>query len=84
MIQKVEVISGCIACKNCENICPSVFRVAPTSQVISQNYEGKESEILQAEALCPVNVIKVAQDSSLTLKFKTAQLQEKNGSRVIF
>ena len=59
MIQKVEVIPGCISCRNCETVCPSIFRVAPKSKVISQNFIGHESEILVAEALCPVNVIQV-------------------------
>jgi len=59
MIQKVEVIPGCISCRSCETVCPSIFHVSPKSKVISHDYDGKESEILQAEAMCPVNVIKV-------------------------
>jgi hypothetical protein len=33
--------------------------VSPKSKVISNNYEGKTTEIIQAELLCPVNVIQV-------------------------
>ena len=58
-IKDVKVIPGCISCRTCENVCPSVFKVDPKSRVITDSYEGKESEILQAEAMCPVNVIKV-------------------------
>ncbi len=78
MIQKVEVVSGCISCRNCENVCPSIFHVAPKSSVISHNYEGKESEILQAELMCPVNVIKVQKQGSFILSFKKAILQKKH------
>ena len=77
MIQKVEVISGCISCRNCENVCPSIFHVAPKSTVISHDYEGRESDILVAEALCPVNVIKVQKKGDFMLTFRSAVLQEK-------
>lgn len=54
-----------------------IFRVNPTSQVISRDFTGNESEILEAEALCPVNVIKVSQDGTLKLSFKQATLSRK-------
>jgi len=77
MIQKVEVIPGCISCRTCETVCPSIFHVSPTSKVISHEYDGKESEILQAEAMCPVNVIKVQKKWGITLQFRHAELREK-------
>ena len=58
-IKNVKVISWCISCKACENVAPAIFKVAPKSQVISHNYEEHQSEILQAEQICPVNVIQV-------------------------
>jgi len=79
MIKEVKVIPWCISCRNCENVCPSVFKVNPKSKVITDKYEWKESEILQAEAMCPVNVIKVKQAAgSVKISFKDATLVEKN------
>lgn len=77
MIQKVEVIPGCISCRTCETVCPSIFHVSPKSKVISHEYDGKESEILQAEAMCPVSVIKVQKKWWITLQFRHAELLEK-------
>ncbi|MCH8518820.1 ferredoxin [Candidatus Gracilibacteria bacterium] len=76
MIEKVEVIPGCISCRTCETVCPSIFHVSPKSKVISHNYEGKESEILQAEIMCPVNVIKVQKKGGITLNFQHATLSK--------
>lgn len=78
MIKNVQVIPGCISCRNCEMVCPKIFKVNPTSKVISHNYEWNESEILQAEAMCPVNVIKVDKKWDLKLTFKHARVKEKN------
>ncbi|MDD3793502.1 MAG: FAD-binding oxidoreductase [Candidatus Gracilibacteria bacterium] len=79
MIKKVEVIPGCISCRNCENICPQVFKVDPTSKVITNNFDGLDSEILQAELSCPVNVIKVENSSKdIKIGFKQAKVREKN------
>ncbi|NVP17824.1 ferredoxin [Candidatus Gracilibacteria bacterium] len=79
MIKKVEVIPGCISCRNCENICPQIFKVDPTSKVITNNFDGLDSEILQAEISCPVNVIKVENTSkNIKLGFKKAKVKEKN------
>ncbi|OIP53839.1 hypothetical protein AUK10_01915 [Candidatus Gracilibacteria bacterium CG2_30_37_12] len=77
MIKKVEVIKGCISCRNCETVCPNIFKVGKTSEVISHDYVGNESEILQAELMCPVNVIKVQKDGNFTLSFKEAILKDK-------
>jgi ferredoxin len=38
-IKNVEVIPGCISCRNCENTAPDTFKVAPRSKVISHDYE---------------------------------------------
>lgn len=77
MIKNVQVIPGCISCRNCEMVCPKIFKVDPTSKVISHEYEGNESEILQAEAMCPVQVIKVEKIWNLTLNFKKAKVLKK-------
>lgn len=69
-INNVQVIPGCISCRTCETICPSIFYVSPTSKVISHNFSGKEAEILQAEALCPVQVIKVEKTWNFQMKFQ--------------
>ena len=76
-INHVEVIPGCISCRTCETVCPSIFHVSPKSKVISHEYEWKESEILQAELMCPVNVIKVQKKWNIHLSFKEATLAEK-------
>ncbi len=76
-IKKVEVIPGCISCRNCENVCPDIFRVSPTSEIISHEYDGKEVEILQAEALCPVQVIKVKKTGSVKLRFQDGTILSK-------
>ena len=76
-IQHVEVIPGCISCRTCENVCPDIFHVSPKSKVISHDYSWKESEILQAELMCPVNVIKVDKKPGMSLSFKNAELVEK-------
>ena len=71
MIKYVKVIDWCIGCKNCEKICPTIFKVAPKSKVISNNFKWIESKILQAELMCPVNVIKVSKKTySNNLYFK--------------
>ncbi len=62
MIKNVKVVPWCISCRTCENLCPSVFKVNPKSKVITNDFEWKESEILQAELMCPVNVIKVEKE----------------------
>ena len=78
MIKEVKVIPWCISCRNCETICPSIFKVNPTSKVINHYYEWKESDILQAELMCPVNVIKVEKIWDFKLSFKEAIIKEKN------
>ena len=78
MIKEVKVIDWCISCRNCETVCPNIFKVSPTSKVISNNYEWNESEILQAELMCPVNVIKVKKDWNFQLSFKNAEVLNKN------
>jgi ferredoxin len=39
MIEKIHIEPGCISCRNCENIAPDTFKVAPKSQVLSDDYE---------------------------------------------
>ncbi len=58
-ITNVSVLPGCISCRNCESVCPAIFKVDPTSRVINRDYLPHAKEIFKAERLCPVNVIKV-------------------------
>jgi len=78
MIKEVKVIDWCISCRNCETVSPDIFKVNPTSKVISDEYEWKEAEILQAELMCPVNVIKVQKEWSFIMSFKSAEVKSKN------
>jgi ferredoxin-NADP reductase/ferredoxin len=77
MIEKIHIEPGCISCRNCENIAPDHFKVAPKSKVISNNYDWKTTEILQAELMCPVNVIKVKKAWNISITLKNAVLKEK-------
>lgn len=61
MIKLVVVEPGCISCGTCERICPKVFQVKGTSQVVSTDFSDEE-KLFDAEASCPVNVIKVLTD----------------------
>lgn len=59
MIEKVSIKPWCIACKNCESICPSTFKVNWKSMVINHNYKENIKKIIQARDMCPVKVIDV-------------------------
>lgn len=76
-IKKVEVIKWCISCRNCENISPDRFRVSPTSKVISNDFNWKEAEIITAELLCPVNVIKVEKTWKSMISLKNTEVLQK-------
>lgn len=78
MIKNIKIIKWCISCRNCETVCPKIFKVNPKSKVISNQFEWNESEILQAELMCPVNVIKVEKEWNFSINFKDAFLEEKN------
>lgn len=77
MIEKVQVKPGCISCRNCENIAPEIFKVAPKSKVITDNYNGQTTEIIQAELLCPVNVIQVKKTGNINISLQEARLIKK-------
>jgi len=77
MIKSVKVIPGCISCKNCESVCPEVFHVNPTSQVISDKFNVNAIKVLQAELMCPVQVIKVEKEWGFALQNKKATLVSK-------
>jgi len=76
-IKSAKVIPGCISCKNCENICPEIFKVDPTSQVISNKFNQNAIKLLMAEKMCPVNVIKVEKQGSYNLETPIAKLENK-------
>ena len=77
MIKSIKIESWCISCRNCETVCPKIFRVNPTSKVISNEFVGNETEILMAEAMCPVNVIKVEKKWTVNLNFKESEVFSK-------
>ena len=78
MIKKVYIKPGCISCGNCEAVCPKIFKVEGQSQVVNHEYSEVVQDILQAEAMCPVNVI-VAEKTSdeITLELSEAILFQK-------
>jgi ferredoxin len=58
-VEKVWIVEGCIACGLCEEICPAVFHLDDTANVVpGVNYSDYESEIKEAAESCPVEVIK--------------------------
>ena len=76
-ITGTKVISGCISCRNCENICPEIFKVDPKSQVISEKFNENAIKLLMAERMCPVNVIKVEKEGVFALDNPEANLISK-------
>ncbi|MDA9129071.1 ferredoxin [Candidatus Gracilibacteria bacterium] len=76
-ITSAKVIPGCISCKNCENICPEIFKVDPKSTVISDKFNQNALKLLMAEKMCPVNVIKVEKEGAYELNFSEATLKSK-------
>lgn len=78
MIKSVKILPGCIACHTCQSICPKIFQVHGTSQVVSRDFQAHEKTILQAEQMCPVHVIAVEKtEDSITDLFETAILKGK-------
>ncbi len=58
-ITKVWMEEGCIACGDCENICPEVFRVEDIAYVNDGvNFAEFSDKIKEAADDCPVEVIK--------------------------
>lgn len=76
-IKSAKVIPGCISCKNCENICPEIFKVDPTSHVISDKFNQNAIKLLMAEKMCPVSVIKVEKEGEYILDNLQATLISK-------
>jgi len=60
--RRIEIIPGCIVCKTCEYMAPTVFQVQEKAlQATVINSEPKESEIndvINAIRNCPEHVIK--------------------------
>lgn len=61
-VRWVTIIPWCIGCHNCEKICPLAFAVQWQSKVITDQFDGIEDQLLEAAAMCPVQVIKVDHD----------------------
>ena len=74
MIKNVKILPGCIACKTCEGVCPAIFRIEGTSQVVSRDFAQHEKAIFQARDMCPVNVIAVEADGEEISSFQDTTL----------
>lgn len=58
-INRVWIEEGCIACGNCEGICPEVFYVTDEAHVKEDvDFNEFEDGIQEAAESCPVDVIK--------------------------
>ena len=58
-IKKVWIEEGCIACGNCEQVAPKIFKVTDQSHVIDgAPINEYEKEIKEAAEECPAGVIK--------------------------
>ena len=78
MIKDVKIKKWCIQCKNCENICPNIFKVQKgSSTIIWWDYKEHLQKILQAESMCPVKVINVNKEWNVNFDLKSAKLEEK-------
>ena len=59
-ISKITIEEGCIVCGVCETVCPEVFKVNDTVEVLKESdLAANEAKIKEAAASCPVTVIKV-------------------------
>ena len=59
-IKRVFITPGCISCGTCEAVCPRVFKVKATAEVLPDAKPNDDNELVREAAdLCPVNVIKV-------------------------
>lgn len=57
-IKKVWIDEGCIACGNCEAVCPEVFYLTDFSNVKEDaDFSKYEKEIQEAADDCPAQVI---------------------------
>jgi len=62
IIKSVWMVEGCIACGDCEKICPEVFRVEDIAYVNEDvNYAEFTEKIKEAADDCPVEVIKYSE-----------------------
>ena len=59
-ISKVTIEEGCIACGVCEQVCPEVFKVNDTAEILKEaDLAANEEKIRESAGSCPVTVIKV-------------------------
>lgn len=75
-VRNVEVVAGCISCRTCESVCPSVFKVDPTSRVINRDFLEHAKEIFLAAKLCPVQVIKVEKEAEAEVELDRATVSK--------
>jgi len=58
-MQQVWIKDGCVTCKICEELVPSVFRVVEQGALIKKKFltEKEKESVLVAVEQCPVAVI---------------------------
>lgn len=60
--QPIHILSGCIACGACAEICPEVFEIRGTSVILANaDFDFFRDWIHQAEEFCPVDVIRLGE-----------------------
>ncbi len=59
-IKRVQIQPGCISCGTCEAVCPKVFLVKATAEVLpNADVQAHHELVREAADLCPVSVIQV-------------------------
>ena len=72
MIKKVWINEGCITCGSSEDLCPEVFEIDVESgtAIVKGDIDLSmyQEKIRLAAASCPVNIIKLEEDTDLKEK----------------
>lgn len=63
-MKKVAIAPGCVSCGSCQAICPQVFKLERGARVLADaDLKKYEALIKEAAELCPVQVIKIEEQS---------------------
>lgn len=58
----ITISQGCIACGACAEICPEVFVIRGSCEVLANaDFDFFRDWIFQAEEFCPVDVIRIGE-----------------------